>query len=153
MIKTGTVSTNKKARYLYKFDDEIEAGIVLFGDEVKSLRFGRCDLKDSFVEVVNGQAFLVNINIPRYSMSHYSSPPKRKRKLLLHKTQLRRLEAKIAQSECTCVPLEIYFNKEGLVKVKIAIAHSKKQFEHKDRIIELEEQRELGRVIKQKQYD
>ncbi len=153
MIKTGTVATNKKARHLYKFEDEIEAGIVLFGDEVKSLRLGRCDLKDSFVEVINGQAYLVDANISRYSMSHYSSAPKRKKKLLLHKLQLRRLSAKIAQGGYTCVPLEIYFNDAGLVKVKIAIAHGKRLFEHKDRIIELEGQRELGRVIKQKQYD
>ena len=151
MIKTGTISTNNKARHLYKLEDEIEAGIVLNGDEVKSLRMGHCDLKDSFVEVVNGQAYVIDMNIPQYAMSHLGSNPKRKRKLLLHKLQIRRLAAKTPQGGYTCVPISIYFNDKGFVKIRIAIAHGKKLFEHKDQIIRRDNERELSRAIKQRE--
>lgn len=151
MIKTGIVATNKKAGFLYKLEDEYEAGIVLNGDEVKSLRMGRCDLKDAYVEIKDGQAFLIEANIPQYVMSSMASPTRRKRKLLLHKFQIRRIAARLLQGGYTCVPISLVFNEHGYAKVKISIAHGKKNFEHKDRIIEREQDRELGRVLKNKE--
>jgi len=150
MVKTGTVSTNKKARHLYNLEDPIEAGIALNGDEVKSLRMGRADLKDAYVEVKNGEVFLIEASIASYAMSRLGSRERRRRKLLLHKPQIRKLEGKLLQGGYTCVPLEIYFNEKGIAKVKIAIAHGKRLFEHKDRIIEREGDREVSRLMKQK---
>ncbi|HOO96930.1 MAG TPA: SsrA-binding protein SmpB [Caldisericia bacterium] len=142
MIKTGTVSTNRKARQLYNLEKDFEVGIALKGDEVKSLRMGACDLKDAYVEIMNGQAYLVEAHIRPYKGAREPSAPRRRRKLLLHKYQIRRLAGRLSQGGYTCIPLEIYFNEKGIAKVKIAIAHGKKKFEHKDTIIERTRDRE-----------
>lgn len=150
MISKGTVARNKKAGFLYKLEDSYEAGIVLTGDEVKSLRNGSCDMKDSYVEVVNEQAFVINMVISNYSLSYQPERPGRKRKLLLHKFQIRRIGARLLQGGYTCVPTEVFFTDTGLAKVKIAIAHGKRDFEHKDRIIERQNKRDLDRAIKER---
>jgi len=136
MISQGSVSSNKRAKHHYFLEKSIEAGIVLKGAEVKSLRHGGCDLRGSFVEVRNDEVFLIDTFIPPYRNSAVSTDPRRPRKLLLNHRQIKRLNAKINQGGFTCVPLEIYFNNKGVAKVKIALAKGKKKYDHKEDILE-----------------
>jgi SsrA-binding protein len=149
MIAKGTVATNRKAGYLYKLEDQYEAGIALTGDEVKSLRNGSCDLKDAWVEVVGSEIFVVGMHISNYVLAQLPSKPTRRRKLLMHKFQIRRIGARLVQGGYTCVPVEVFFNDIGMAKVRIAIAHGKREFEHRDRIIERQNRRDQSREMKE----
>ena len=136
MISEGIIASNKRARHLYFLEKSIEAGIVLNGDEVKSLRTGTCDLRSSFVEVREGEVFLIDTFIPPYRNAASASNPRRSRKLLLNHRQIKKLNAKLNQGGFTCVPLELYFNSKGVAKIKIALAKGKKKYDHKDAILE-----------------
>ncbi len=136
MIHKGTVATNRKAKHDYQLEKAFEAGIVLAGDEVKSLRLGSCDLSGSYVEERNGEIYLIDTYIRPYPGAREPSKPRRARKLLLSRQQIRRLIARLIQGGFTCVPLEVFFNEKGIAKVRIALAKGRKKYDHKDQILE-----------------
>ncbi|HAM38817.1 MAG TPA: SsrA-binding protein [Elusimicrobia bacterium] len=147
------IATNRKARFNYEILETYEAGIVLTGGEVKSVRAGQVDFKDSYVTIGNsniekGEVFLYNINITPYKYSaggfekEYNS--QRPRKLLLHKNEITKLKNKIVQQRLAVIPLEVYL-KNGLVKIEIAVAKGKKTFDKRESIKKREVQREMER--------
>lgn len=134
--------TNKKAFYDYHIGEKFEAGIVLSGAEVKSLRKGQASLADSFVRVKNEEAYLINMYIAPYEQSDVeSSESRRDRKLLLHKKQIISLLSKLAGSNLTVVPISLY-NTHNLIKVELALARGKKQYDKREAIKKKEAQRE-----------
>jgi SsrA-binding protein len=141
-----TITTNRKASFNYELLDRVEAGIVLTGTEVKSLRQGQCNLSDGFVDVHGDEAWLIDVNINPYSHGNIMNhDPKRRRKLLLHKREIQRLGAKIAERGLTCVPTRLYF-KDGRAKVEIALARGKQKHDKRESIRTREEERELRRA-------
>ena len=142
------VCTNRKARHLYEILDTFEAGLVLLGPEVKSLRAGRVNLVDSYVRLRRGQAFLVSAHISPYEQAGSANPaPTRERKLLLHRAEIARLAGKVAERGFTLVPLQIYF-KGGRAKVQIALARGKRAYDKRQTIRKREEERSLRRVMR-----
>jgi len=143
------ISENRKARHDYHILEEIEAGLVLRGTEVKSLRAGRANLKDAYGRFNNhGELYLYQMHINPYTHAHYDNhEPERPRKLLLHKSELKKLYGKIREKGCTLVPLRIYF-KSGKAKVAIAIARGKRSYDKRDAIKEREVKREIDRAMK-----
>lgn len=142
------VCQNKKAYADYHIEETIEAGIVLTGTEVKSLREGKANLKDSYVIIKDEEAWLLNCHISPYSHGNiYNHDPLRTRKLLLHKEQIKRLQGKIQQKGYTLIPLKIYF-KGPHAKVEIALARGRKSYEKRDIIKKKEAQREIERALK-----
>lgn len=146
------VATNKKGYSNYDIVETMEAGISLLGNEVKSLRMGMVSMKDSYAVVRNGEVLLLNLHI---SQCPYSSPfikydPERERKLLLHKVEIRKLYGKVREKGLTLIPLEIYFNERGKVKVKLALARGRKKWEKREVIKEREIRREIGRELKKR---
>jgi SsrA-binding protein len=126
------IAINKKARHLYEFLERFEAGLVLTGSEVKSLRAGRISFKDGYVKFIDGEAFLVGVHIAPYENAGYAShEPERPRKLLLHAAEVRTLRAKVEQKGLTVAPIRMYF-KNGKAKVEIALARGKKVFDRRD---------------------
>ena len=130
----NVIAKNKKAFYEYFINDTIEAGIVLNGDEVKSLRQGKASINESFAETENGELWLVNANISSYKNSSkiLISDEKRKRKLLVKKKDISTLQGKIEREGFTIVPIKIYFNKKGLAKIEIAVAKGKKLYDKRE---------------------
>ena len=145
------IATNRKARNKYELFDKYEAGIVLKGNEVKSLREARVNLKDSFVRIVHGEAFLVNCHISPYShiQNIHEADPTRMRKLLLKKAEIGRLSGQTSRKGHTIVPLSIYF-KQGLAKVEIAVARGKLEFDKRETIRRRIAEREAQRAMKRK---
>ena len=146
------VAQNKKARYDYHIEDTWEAGLVLTGTEVKSLRAGRASLVDGFAEIDNGEAWLHAVHIPEYSQGTWTNhAARRKRKLLLNRHEIDKIERKIGDKGFTLVPLSLYF-KDGRAKVEIALAKGKKSFDKRHTIAERQANREkeqdLGRRLK-----
>jgi len=144
-----TVATNKPVFFNYDIIESFEAGIVLQGSEVKSIRDGRISLKESYGEVRNGEVFLVNCNISPYEAANiFNHDPKRIRKLLLHHREIKRLTGKIREKGLTLVPTKVLFNDKGLVKVEIALAKGKRTYQKKEAIKERDRDRELRAVLK-----
>ncbi len=142
------VCQNKKAYTDYDIEETIEAGIVLTGTEVKALREGRANIKDSYVIIKGGEAFLLNSNISPYSHGNiFNHNPIRTRKLLLHKKEIQRLLGKIQQKGYSLIPLKIYF-KGPYAKIEIAVAKGRKKHEKRDIIKKREAQREIERALK-----
>ncbi|MGQ9619290.1 MAG: SsrA-binding protein SmpB [Candidatus Aminicenantia bacterium] len=146
------IATNKKGYSNYQILETIETGIALSGNEVKSLRLGMVNIKDSYAVVRNGEVFLINLHIAPYP---YSSPyqkydPERERKLLLHKSEIRKLYGKVREKGLTLIPLDLYFNERGKVKVKLALAKGMKKWEKKEVIKEREIKKEIGRELKKR---
>ncbi|RMG02354.1 MAG: SsrA-binding protein SmpB [Nitrospirae bacterium] len=142
------VTQNRKAYHDYHIEETLEAGIALLGTEVKSIREGRVNLKDSYVVIKDGEAFLLNCHISPYSHGNIMNhEPLRTRKLLLHKKEIEKLAAKAAEKGYTLIPLKIYF-KGPYVKVEIGVARGKRLYERRDRIKEREARREIERAIK-----
>lgn len=137
---------NRRARFDYAILEDWHAGIVLQGSEIKALRGGKANITDSYAEVSGGEVFLINAYIPEYSKaSHFSHETRRPRKLLMHKTEIRKLIGKLKKSGLTLVPLSIYFNKKGFAKVHIALAKGKTKYDKR----ETEKQREWDREREQ----
>ncbi|MFA6599421.1 MAG: SsrA-binding protein SmpB [Candidatus Omnitrophota bacterium] len=147
---TAPVATNRKARYDYFLFEKYEAGIALKGCEVKSIREGRINLKESFVRIIRGEAFLMNCHITPYSkiQGYVEIDPIRSRKLLLKKVEIARMEGKVAQKGFSIVPVSVYF-KKGRAKVEIAVAQGKKQFDKREDIKRRIHDRETEAAIKQ----
>jgi len=144
------VVQNRKARYDYEVVDRFETGIVLRGTEVKSLRDGRANLKDSFATVDRGEVFLHNVHISHYAGgNNFNHEPERSRKLLLHRSEIRRLTGKTQQQGLTLVPLKIYF-KRGKVKVELALVRGKKQFDKRQTLARRQADRDIQRVLKER---
>lgn len=118
--------SNRKARHDYHILESWEAGIVLAGPEVKSLRLGKASLQDSFARVEKGEIYLYNMHINPYSFAHHMDlPPTRTRKLLLHRSEINKLEGRVQEKGLTLVPLEVYFNKAGMAKLQLGLAKGK----------------------------
>ena len=140
------ICQNRKARHDYFILDEYEAGMVLVGTEVKSLRLGRANLKDSYAKVQGGEVFLYNMHIAPYPFAAYGNhDPLRPRKLLLHKEEIKRLVGKVTEQGQALIPLQIYF-KEGKAKVTLALAKGKRKHDKRDAIRKREEKRELDQT-------
>jgi SsrA-binding protein len=144
------IAENRKARHDYLIVDQYEAGLVLTGTEVQSLRLGKVNLKDSYARVKNGEVFLYQVHISPYPFAYYNNhDPLRVRKLLLHKREIERLYAKANEQGHTLVPLKIYF-KAGKAKITLALAKGKRQFDKRQTIRDREQKREMDRVRKQR---
>jgi SsrA-binding protein len=146
------VAQNRKARHDYTVEDTYEAGLVLTGTEVKSLRAGRASLVDGFAEVSGGEVWLQNAHIPEYTQGTWTNhAPRRKRKLLLHRHEIEKIERRVNERGLTIVPLSIYF-KDGKAKVEIALARGRRAYDKRQAIAkrdaEREATRELGRQAK-----
>src|SRR3546814_6725791 len=149
---TKIVAQNKKARHDYHIETADEAGMVLVGTEVKSLRAGRASLVDGFAEVYNGEVWLLNVHSPEYSQGTWTNHmSRRKRKLLLNRVEIDKIERKVSEKGLTLVPLSLYF-KDGRAKVEIALAKGKKSWDKRHTIAERtanrEKEIEVGRRLK-----
>jgi SsrA-binding protein len=141
------VAHNRKARHDYHVEDTYEAGLVLTGTEVKSLRAGRASLVDGFAEVDGGEVWLQGVHIPEYTEGTWTNhEPRRPRKLLLHRLEIERLAARVAERGLTIVPLSLYF-KDGRAKVEIALARGKRSYDKRQALVEKEAKREAQRAL------
>ncbi|MBV9387630.1 MAG: SsrA-binding protein SmpB [Chroococcidiopsidaceae cyanobacterium CP_BM_ER_R8_30] len=143
------VSDNRQARYLYEILETYEAGIQLTGTEVKSIRAGRVNLQDGYALIRNGEAWLINVHISPYTGSgeYFNHEPRRTRKLLLHRQEIRKLIGRVEQQGLTLVPLKMYL-KRGLVKVSIALGKGKKLHDKREDIRRRQDQRDIQRAMK-----
>lgn len=146
------VCQNRKARHNYFLIDKFEVGMVLLGTEVKSLRLGRANLKDSYARIDHGEVFLHNMHISPYPFAARGNhDPLRPRKLLLHRQQIKRLIGKTEEKGQSLVPLAVYFNKKGKAKVTLALAKGKRKYDKREAIRKRDEQRELARAARDMQ--
>src|SRR5258708_5806995 len=138
--------SNRKARYTYEILDSFEVGIVLQGPEVKSLRAGKASLQDSFARVENGEVFLYHMHITPYSYAHHIDlSPTRTRKLLMHRQQINKLSGRVHEKGYTLVPLDVFFNKNGIAKVDLALAKGKRGPDKREDIKKRDQEREARR--------
>jgi SsrA-binding protein len=141
------VAQNRKARHDYHIDDVIEAGLVLTGTEVKSLRAGRASLVDGFVEMAGNEAWLLNVHIPEYLQGTWNNhTPRRRRKLLLKRREIDRLASRVAERGLTIVPLALYF-KDGKAKVQIGLGRGKKTYDKRQELARRDADREVARAL------
>ena len=141
------VAQNRKARHDYHIDDTYEAGLVLTGTEVRSLRAGRASLVDGFAEVDDGEAWLKGVHIPEYTQGTWTNhEPRRPRKLLLHRQELDRLASRVQERGLTLVPLALYF-KDGRAKVEIGVGRGKRSYDKRQAIAKREADREAARAV------
>jgi SsrA-binding protein len=148
--RTGkkVIATNRRARHDYAIVDELEAGIVLSGSEVKSLRAGHVQIADAYARIINGQVWLDGMHIPPYQFAHGvgAHDPNRARKLLLHRREIDRIAAEIKREHLTMVPLSLYFN-DGRVKVELGLGRGRKKADKRNVIAERDSQREIQRAL------
>jgi SsrA-binding protein len=143
-----TICLNRRARHDYFIEETFEAGMVLMGSEVKSLRDGRANLKDSYVRILKGEALLLNAHISPYpAANQFNHQPTRTRKLLLHKREIRRLAGRISERGLTLIPLRLYF-KNGKAKAELGLARGKKLYDKRDTLRKRAVQREVERSLK-----
>ena len=141
-----TIAQNRKARHDYSILDTYEAGVVLTGTEVKSLRAGRASLVDGFATIKDGEVWLQNVHIPQYTQGTWTNhEPRRIRKLLLHREEISRLIGKTRESGLTLVPLQLYF-RDGKVKIEIALARGKRSYDKRQDMARRDAQREISRA-------
>ena len=146
--QTKLIANNKKAYHDYFIEEKYEAGIELYGTEVKSLRMGKCSIKESFIRIDHGEVFVYNMHISPYEKGNiFNKDPLRIKKLLLHRSEIRKITGKIAQKGYTLVPLQIYF-KGSLAKVEIGLAKGKKLYDKREAIAKKDQQRDIARHIK-----
>ena len=144
------IANNKKAFYDYFIDDTYEAGIALVGTEVKSLRMGKCSLKESFIRIEHGEVFVYNMHISPYEKGNiFNKDPLRVRKLLLHRYEINKLMGKVAEKGYTVVPLKVYL-KDSLVKMEIGLARGKKLYDKRETIAKKDQKREAEREFRVK---
>jgi SsrA-binding protein len=148
--KKKTVAENRRARFDYYIEDTFEAGIMLTGTEVKSLRFGEGSIAESYAEIKGGEAWLVNSNVPEFSHGNrFNHEPKRPRKLLLRERELARLHGAVERKGMTLVPLSIYFNSRGRAKVELALARGKNAADKRQTVKDRDWKREQGRIMRE----
>ena len=142
------IAQNKKAYHDYFIEETYQAGIALAGTEVKSLRLGKCSLKESFIRIENGSAFIYNMHISPYEQGNiFNKEPLRTRRLLLHKHEINKIAAAVAATGYTVVPLRVYFD-HGLVKIDIGIAKGKKLYDKRQSIAKNDQRREAEKEFK-----
>lgn len=142
------IANNKKAYYDYFIDEKYEAGLVLHGTEVKSLRQGKCSVKEAYIQIINGEVFVINMNITPYEKGNiFNTDPLRPKKLLLHQSEINKLAAQTAQKGYTIVPLQVYLSR-GRVKMEIGLARGKKLYDKRDSIAKKDQQREALKDFK-----
>jgi SsrA-binding protein len=147
------ITENRKARHDYHIEDSFEAGMVLTGTEVKSLRLGRVNLRDAHAEVRGGQAYLVGAHISPYEQGNrFNHEPTRPRKLLLHKREINRLASQVAQRGYTIVPLRMYWS-GGRAKVELALARGKRQFDKRQDLARRDSERDIARAVRERQRE
>jgi len=147
------ICNNKKAYHDYFIEEKLEAGLVLQGTEVKSLRSGKASLNDSFMQIRNGEAFLHNLHISHYEFGNIQNHEvDRNRKLLMHRKEIDRMFARIREQGYSAVPLKLYF-KDGRVKVEIGLAKGKKLYDKREDLKKKDSQRELSQALKSKNRD
>jgi SsrA-binding protein len=145
------IADNKRARFDYYVEDTYEAGLVLTGTEVKSLRLGRANIAESYASPENGEVWLINSYIPEYGpASRFNHEPRRKRKLLLKEREINKLFGAVDRDGRTVVPLKLFFNERGMVKLEIALAKGKKDHDKRDSTKEREWKREQGRLMRER---
>ncbi len=149
---TKVIASNRKALHDYSIEEKIEAGLILKGTEVKSLREGRVNLREAYATVTEGKAILHNCHIGEYSHGNIMNhAPLRPRGLLLHKKQIEKLAGKVQQKGLTLVPLRIYFNSRGMAKVELGLARGKKHYDRRETVKKREAGREMERAMKTRQ--
>lgn len=147
----GSIAFNRKARFEYSIEEEFEAGIVLKGSEVKSLRQGKANISDAYAGDDKGEIWLYNAHISEYaSANRFNHEPTRPRKLLLQKKQIKKIAGRLKVRGVTLVPLSLYFNSRGLVKVKLGVGVGKKAYEKRETIKKRDWQRDKARIIREK---
>lgn len=148
---TKIIADNRKARYAYAIDDTLEAGLMLTGSEVKSLRTGKATIAESYAFAKNGELFLVNSYIPEYTQaSRFNHEPKRTRKLLVHKREAAKLSAATQREGMTLIPLKLYFNPKGIAKIELGIAKGKKLHDKRETEKRRDWQRDKARLMRAK---
>jgi SsrA-binding protein len=151
LVRFKSVAENRKARFNYEIGEVVEAGIVLTGSEVKSLRLGKATIAESYADARDGAIWLINSNIPEYLQAHrYNHTPKRPRKLLLHQRQINKFAAAVEREGMTLVPLKLYFNAQGRAKIEIALGKGKKMHDKRDTLKKRSWDRERGRLMRDK---
>ena len=146
----NNLAENRKARHDYFVEETMEAGIALVGTEVKSIRAGKCNLKDCYADVRNGEVFIYNMHISPYEQGNiFNVDPLRERKLLLHKEQISRFNGLIAREGYTLIPLSLYL-KEGKVKVALGLCRGKKNYDKRDSMLEKAHKRDMERALKER---
>jgi SsrA-binding protein len=142
------VAANRKALHDFTIEDAYEAGVALTGTEIKSVRAGRVNLRDGYVQIRDGEAWLLNVHISPYDFGNRENhEPRRERKLLLHRQEIRKLQSKVAERGWTIVPLRMYL-KEGRAKVEVALARGKRLYDKRDAVAERDMDRDLRRAVK-----
>lgn len=142
------ITLNRKAFHNYEIVDRLEAGIVLTGSEIKSIREGRVSFRDAYCEIIDGQAWLVGCHISLYSNASYNNhEPERRRKLLLHQQEIKRWDSKVRAKGVTIVPLQMHFNPRGMVKLEIGLARGRREYEKKAKLKERDVAREMDRDL------
>ncbi|MCB1548690.1 MAG: SsrA-binding protein SmpB [Hyphomicrobiaceae bacterium] len=145
------VAENRKARFNYEIEETIEAGIMLTGSEVKSLRQGKANIAESYASVEGGAIVLVNSHIPEYTQAgRFNHEPRRHRKLLLKKREIGRLSVAIQREGMTLVPLELYFNTRGIAKLRLAVAKGRKVHDKRDAVRTRDWERQKSRLLREK---
>ena len=148
--KQKTVAENRRARYDYYIEDKFEAGIALQGTEVKALRAGEASIAESYAEVRDGQAWLINANVPEFSHGNRNNhEPRRPRKLLLHTREIERLVGAVERKGMTLVPLSVYFNATGRAKVELALAKGKQAHDKRQSVKERDWKRDKARLMRE----
>lgn len=149
-VGTKMVANNKKAFHDFFIDETYEAGVALHGTEVKSMRMGKCSIKESFIRIEKGEVFVYGMHVSPYEKGNiFNRDPLRVKKLLMHKSEINKLEAKIAEKGFTLVPLQVYF-KDGRVKVEVGLARGKKLYDKREDIAKKDQRREFEREFKVK---
>ncbi len=144
------IANNKKARHDYFIEDTYEAGICLHGTEGKSLRMGKCSVKEAFIRIENGEVFIYNMHISPYEKGNiFNKDPLRVKKLMLHKYEINKISGQLVQKGYTLVPLEVYF-KGSLVKIQVGLARGKKLYDKRQDIAKKDQRREVERDFKVK---
>lgn len=142
------IANNKKAYHDYFIDETYEAGIALHGTEVKSMRLGKCSIKESFIRIENGEVYVYGMHVSPYEKGNlFNKDPLRVKKLLLHRAEINKLQGRIKEKGYTLVPLEVYFN-EGKAKVQIGLARGKKLYDKREAIAKKDQQREAEKEFK-----
>lgn len=140
---------NKRAKFDYEIIDRYDAGIVLTGTEIKSIRLGKASIAESFCEFSNGELFVINSNIEEYSFgTHYNHKAKSERKLLLNKKELKSLEKDLQNKGLTIIPLRLYINEKGYAKMEIALCRGKKNYDKRESIKDRDSKRDIDRIKK-----
>lgn len=140
---------NRKARFNYELLDKYEAGIVLHGTEIKSIRLGKASIAESFCQIINGELYVINMTIDEYYYgTRYNHTIKRERKLLLHKKEINKLLRKTKETVLTIVPTKLYINEKGIAKIQVYLAKGKKLYDKREAIKERESKRNINRMVK-----